>query len=106
MPCPPINTVGPFLCAKGVFPYMREKGGKIANVSSASIFQGVPGMPHYVASTGVVMAFTRCMAGELGVYDINANSIAPGFTHSAGGDNFDKNKLLPIGPPGGAADAR
>ena len=94
-----VNTVGPFHCTKAVFPYMKEKGGgKIINISSASIFEGVPGMPHYVSSKGAVMAFTRCMARELGMHNINVNSIAPGFTHSAGGDAIDKNKALPIGP--------
>jgi NAD(P)-dependent dehydrogenase (short-subunit alcohol dehydrogenase family) len=93
-----VNTTGPFHCTKAVFPYMKEKGGKIINISSASIFEGVPGMPHYVASKGAVMAFTRCMARELGMHNINVNSIAPGFTHSPGGESVDKNKALPIGP--------
>jgi NAD(P)-dependent dehydrogenase (short-subunit alcohol dehydrogenase family) len=93
-----VNTAGPFHCTKSVFPYMKEKGGKIINLSSASIFEGVPGMPHYVSSKGAIMAFTRSMARELGPYNINVNSIAPGFTHSPGGDQFDKNKALPIGP--------
>jgi NAD(P)-dependent dehydrogenase (short-subunit alcohol dehydrogenase family) len=89
-----VNAIGPFHCTKAVFPYMKEKGGKIINMSSASIFEGVPGMPHYVSSKGAIMAFTRCMAKELGSFNINVNSIAPGFTHSAGGDRFDQNKEL------------
>ena len=89
-----VNAIGPFHCTKAVFQYMKEKGGKIINMSSASIFEGVPGMPHYVASKGAIMAFTRCMARELGSFNINVNSIAPGFTHSAGGDRFDHNKEL------------
>jgi NAD(P)-dependent dehydrogenase (short-subunit alcohol dehydrogenase family) len=89
-----VNVTGPFHCTKAVFPHMQEKGGKIINMSSASIFEGVPGMPHYVASKGAMMAFTRCMARELGEFNINVNSIAPGFTHSAGGDRFDQNKEL------------
>lgn len=89
-----VNTAGPFHCTKAVFPYMKEKGGKIINISSSIIFEGVPGVPHYVASKGAVMAFTRSMARELGEFDINVNAIAPGFTHSAGGDQFDRNKRL------------
>ena len=34
------------------------------------------------------MAFTRCMARELGVFNINVNAIAPGFTHSTAGDKL------------------
>jgi len=93
-----VNTTGSFHCIKAVFPFMKGKGGKIINMSSASILEGVPGMPHYVASKGAIMALTRCMARELGDYNINVNAIAPGFTHSPGGDNFDRNKAIPIGP--------
>jgi NAD(P)-dependent dehydrogenase (short-subunit alcohol dehydrogenase family) len=89
-----VNMGGPFHCTKAVFPYMKEKGGKIINMGSAIIFEGVPGVPHYVASKGAIMAFTRSMARELGGFNINVNTIAPGFTHSAGGEQFDKNKTL------------
>jgi NAD(P)-dependent dehydrogenase (short-subunit alcohol dehydrogenase family) len=92
------NTLGPFHCTKAVFPCMKERGGRIINISSGTIFEGVPGLPHYVASKGAVMAFTRAMARELGDYNITVNSIAPGFTHSEGGDEFDRNKRFPDAP--------
>ncbi len=92
------NTLGPFHCTKAVFPYMKGKGGKIINICSATIFEGVPGLPHYIASKGAVMALTRGMARELGDYGINVNSIAPGFTHSEGGDEFDRDKKFPSVP--------
>jgi NAD(P)-dependent dehydrogenase (short-subunit alcohol dehydrogenase family) len=91
-----VNVKGPFHCCKSVFPFMKEKGGKIINMSSASFLEGVPFMPHYVASKGAVMAFTRAMAREVGGYKINVNSIAPGFTHSKGGDRFDRSKAVPV----------
>jgi len=91
-----VNAGGPFRCTKAVFPYMRDKGGKIINVASAIIFEGMPGTPHYVASKGAVMAFTRCMARELGVFNINVNSLAPGFTHSPGGDKVAQNTMIDI----------
>jgi NAD(P)-dependent dehydrogenase (short-subunit alcohol dehydrogenase family) len=93
-----VNVKGPFHCCKAVFPYMKEKGGKIINMSSASFLEGVPFMPHYVASKGAIMAFSRAMARELGDYKINVNAIAPGFTHSAGGDRFDQSKAVPLPP--------
>lgn len=92
------NTLGPFHCTKAVFPYMKDKGGRIINISSGTVFEGVPGLPHYVASKGAVMAFTRGMARELGDYNINVNSIAPGFTHSEGGNEFDRVKKFPSVP--------
>jgi NAD(P)-dependent dehydrogenase (short-subunit alcohol dehydrogenase family) len=90
------NAGGPFRCTKAVFPYMKDKGGKIINVCSAIIFEGMPGLPHYVASKGAVMAFTRCMARELGGFNINVNSIAPGFTHSAGGDKVARKMMIDV----------
>ena len=93
-----INTLGPFHCIKAVFPFMKEKGGKIINISSGTVLEGVPGLPHYLSSKGAVMAFTRGMARELGGYGINVNTIAPGFTHSEGGNEFDKNKKFPSVP--------
>lgn len=92
------NTLGPFHCTKAVFPYMKDRGGRIINISSCTIFEGVPGLPHYISSKGAVMAFTRGMARELGDYGINVNSIAPGFTHSEGGDEFDRDKKFPSVP--------
>ncbi|MBW2488770.1 MAG: SDR family oxidoreductase, partial [Deltaproteobacteria bacterium] len=70
-----VNTTGPFHCIKAVFPYMRQKGGKIINVASSVVFESAAGMPHYVASKGAVMALTRCMARELGDHNINVNSL-------------------------------
>lgn len=93
-----INTSGAFHCIKAAFPYMKDKGGKIINISSASILEGVPGMPHYVASKGAMMALTRAMARELGDFNITVNTIAPGFTHSEGGDKFDQSKAVPLPP--------
>jgi len=93
-----VNVLGQFNCMKAVFPHMKGKGGKIINIGSSSIIEGVTGMPHYVASKGAIMALTRSMARELGDFKINVNTIAPGFTHSEGGDNFDRNKKLDIPP--------
>jgi NAD(P)-dependent dehydrogenase (short-subunit alcohol dehydrogenase family) len=89
-----VNTCGPFHCIKAVFPFMKKKGGKIINVGSAIVFEGVPGLPHYVASKGAIRALTPAMARELGEFNINVNTIAPGFTHTAAGLNMDKNKQL------------
>jgi NAD(P)-dependent dehydrogenase (short-subunit alcohol dehydrogenase family) len=78
-----VNTRGSFECAKAVVPYMRKQQyGKIVNVASGTLFKGSPGMMHYVASKGAVVAMTRVMARELGADNICVNAIAPGFTES------------------------
>ena len=93
-----INTLGPFHCIKAVFPFMKDRGGKIINISSGTVLEGAPGLPQYIASKGAVTAFTRGMARDLGDYKINVNAIAPGFTHSEGGEEFDRNKKFPPVP--------
>lgn len=87
-----VNTTGPFHCTKAVFPYMKEEGGKIINVASSIIFEGASGMPHYVASKGAVMAFTRSMARELGAFNINVNSLAPGYTQSEASRKIERSR--------------
>ena len=83
-----VNLKGPFLCARAVFPYMKEqKSGKIINISSATFFKGSDAFVHYVASKGGVIALTRSIATTLGKYNINVNSIAPGRTFSEDPDD-------------------
>jgi 3-oxoacyl-[acyl-carrier protein] reductase len=76
-----VNLKGPWLCARAVFPYMREQGkGKIINVSSGTIYGGNATRPHYVASKSGVVGLTRNLARELGEFGINVNCIVPGST--------------------------
>ncbi|MBI05209.1 MAG: dehydrogenase [Pelagibacteraceae bacterium] len=78
-----INTRGMFNCIKAAAPEMKKKGyGKIINISSTTIYSGVPLMLHYVASKGAVDAMTKALARELGGDGITVNSIAPGLTMS------------------------
>lgn len=80
-----VNVRGPFECARAVSPILRAKGaGKIINISSGTVFKGVPNLLHYVSSKGAVVAMTRCLAREFGGDGVNVNAIAPGLTMSHG----------------------
>jgi len=76
-----VGAKGAWLCARAVFPYMKEQGkGKIINLSSEVAFSPTKGMINYVTSKAAVIGITRVLAGELGQYNICVNAIAPGYT--------------------------
>jgi NAD(P)-dependent dehydrogenase (short-subunit alcohol dehydrogenase family) len=78
-----VNVKGIWLCCKAVLPAMKRQGqGKIINISSDTIWMGVPLFLHYVASKGAVFAFTRALARELSGTGINVNAITPGYTRT------------------------
>ena len=80
-----VNIKGPFLCAKAVFPQMKEqKSGKIINISSSTAYWGTPNFLHYVASKAALIGMTRALAREVGDYGICVNSIAPGLVEHEG----------------------
>jgi NAD(P)-dependent dehydrogenase (short-subunit alcohol dehydrogenase family) len=80
-----VNVKGVWLCARALVPLMREsRGGSIVNMASEVAFSGSPGLAHYVASKGAVIALTRALARELGPAQIRVNAIAPGFIHTPG----------------------
>jgi len=58
---------------------MKNKKGKIINVSSVVGLIGNPGQANYAASKAGVIAFTKSLAKELGSRNICVNAIAPGF---------------------------
>ncbi len=78
-----VNLTGVFLCCRAVLPDMvKRKSGKIINVASSLAFFGTGQFTHYVASKGGVVGFTRSLAREVGEYNINVNSLCPGYTLS------------------------
>lgn len=78
-----VNVRGVFLCCKYAKPIMeRSGGGRIVNISSDAIYKGYESQLAYFASKGAVAVMTRNLARELGLFNINVNNVAPGYTLS------------------------
>ena len=78
-----VNTTGTIIVSKAAAPIMiREKQGKIVNISCirSTIFKN--NMADYAASKGAVASMTSAMALDLAPYNIQVNSVAPGFIYT------------------------
>ena len=75
-----VNLKGAFNCLKAVTPIMiRQKEGKIINMSSVVGVIGNAGQVNYCASKAGLIGMTKSLAREIGGKNINVNAIAPGF---------------------------
>ena len=75
-----INLKGTFLTIKHASRQMlKQRSGKIINISSVSGVMGNVGQANYAASKAGVIGLTKTMARELASRHINVNAVAPGF---------------------------
>lgn len=80
-----VNARGVHQVMRAIVPTMiKAGGGKVINIASGTFYYGPPGLSHYTASKGAVIALTRCHGRELGEKNIQVNAIAPGLTESEG----------------------
>ena len=74
------NLVGTFNITKNVIPYMmKNRSGRIINVSSVVGISGNAGQTNYSASKAGIIGFTKSLAKEVGSRNILVNAVAPGF---------------------------
>lgn len=102
------NLTGTFrvtkLVAKGM---LKQKWGRIINISSISGMMGNPGQANYSASKSGIDGFTRSLAKELGSRNITVNSVAPGFIATDMTDSLTDEELtkkIPLGRIGNVED--
>lgn len=75
-----VNLKGTYNVTKNVIPYMmKQKYGKIVNISSVVGVSGNAGQANYAASKAGIIGFTKSIAKELASKNILANCVAPGF---------------------------
>jgi 3-oxoacyl-[acyl-carrier protein] reductase len=75
-----VNLKGAFNCAKAaVRPMMKQRHGRIVNISSVSGLAGQAGQTNYSSSKAGLIGFTKALAKEVGSRGITVNAVAPGF---------------------------
>ena len=74
------NLGGTFnFCRAVAYGLMKQRRGRIINISSIAAEHANPGQVNYAASKGAINAFTRALAVELASRNVTVNAIAPGF---------------------------
>jgi len=75
-----VNLKGAFNCSKAVIrPMMKQRYGRIVNISSVSGQAGQAGQTNYSASKAGLIGFTKALAREVASRQITVNAVAPGF---------------------------
>lgn len=109
-----VNLTGVFNCCKAVLPYMiKNKSGKIINISSMWGQVGASCEVHYSAAKAGVIGLTKALAKEVGLSGISVNCICPGVISTDMMNGFseddinalkDETPLQCIGSPKDIAD--
>ncbi len=79
-----VNLGGVFACTQAVIrQMMRQRSGRIINMTSIVGLTGNPGQANYAASKAGIIGFTKSVAKEVGSRGITVNAIAPGYIETA-----------------------
>jgi 3-oxoacyl-[acyl-carrier protein] reductase len=62
-----------------VYGFMRQKCGRIVNITSVSGQTGLPGQTNYAASKAGIIGFTKALAKEVAKYGVTVNAVSPGY---------------------------
>jgi len=105
------NLTGPYLCMQQVIaPMVKQRWGRIINISSIFGQTGQAGQANYAASKAGLIGLTMAMAREVASRSITVNAVAPGWidTDMTAGLNPEVResalKAIPLGRPGTEAD--
>ena len=99
-----INLKGAWNCCKAVVrPMMKQRYGRIVNISSVSGLAGQAGQTNYSASKAGLVGLTKALAREVASRGITVNAVAPGFVPTALTNDLPQElkegmmKLIPLG---------
>jgi 3-oxoacyl-[acyl-carrier protein] reductase len=99
-----VNLKGAFNCCKAVVrTMMKQRYGRIVNISSVAGLAGNAGQTNYAASKAGLIGFSKSLAKEVGSRNITVNVVAPGFVLTALTEDLAQElkeaalKLTPLG---------
>ena len=96
-----LNLTGVFLCTRAISKVMlKQRSGRIINISSVAGQMGNPGQANYSAAKAGVIGFTKTVAKELATRGITVNAVAPGFIATDMTSNLKSEEILKFIPLG------
>ncbi len=79
-----VNLKGAYNCCKAAIrPMMKQRYGRIVNITSVVGLSGNAGQTNYAASKAGLIGFTKSLAKEVGSRNITVNAVAPGYVTTA-----------------------
>jgi 3-oxoacyl-[acyl-carrier protein] reductase len=94
-----VNLTAPFRLSRAVLrTMMKQRWGRIINVSSLTGVAGNPGQANYAASKAGLIGMGKALAQEVASRGITVNAIAPGFVSSAMTDELNDKQMEAILP--------
>ena len=105
------NLTGAFLCIQAaVAPMLKQRWGRVINITSVFGQMGQAGQANYAASKAGLIGLTMAMARELASRNITVNAVAPGFIETAMTEGLSAEfktealKMIPLGRVGADMD--
>ncbi|MFC1988289.1 3-oxoacyl-[acyl-carrier-protein] reductase [Chloroflexota bacterium] len=106
-----VNLSGVFICTRAVLRHMiRQRWGRIVNISSIVGIAGNAGQANYSASKAGIIGFTKSVAREVASRGITVNAVAPGFIATSMTEHLEESwieeikKRIPTGSLGTSQD--
>jgi 3-oxoacyl-[acyl-carrier protein] reductase len=92
-----INLTATFRLNRAVLkPFMKQRGGRIINISSVVAVMGNPGQANYCASKAGMIGMSKSLAAEVSSRGITINCVAPGFIKTAMTDKLTEEQAKRI----------